>query len=600
MQRLKRDFPDFDFDLVLWSEVEMNAIAAHNSLFPKWKDRNWGSMTDIDWNKAPDIDMLFYSTPCFVAGTLILTKEGYKPIENVKVGDYVLTHNNRWCQVEKTGSKLSADMYHVNPMMGDHVYCTGEHPFLTREMYRYGHKRSRYFREPQWTAAKDLTKQTYLGYAINTESKLPEWNGSIDNQWGKHRHVNHLLPLLTNGAFWYLMGRYVGDGWKRIGKNGNSIIICCSNRNEDTLIKAFEACHFHYRKMVERTVYKYIVSMNELASFVERYGYYAYGKHIDADTLNLPVEYLRKFIKGYVDSDGCYTNNEWKITSVSKELLTGMVQCIAKAYHTHARMTYFKRPETCVIEGRTVRQRDTYTISWHIEHRKQDKAFYENGYIWFPISKPIEKVDEIRTVYNLQVSGDHSYTANGAIVHNCQDISNAGKQRGLTKGSGTRSSLIWSVEEAIKVKKIKYLCLENVRALISRRFLPDFLRWLGILESYGYTNYWQIMNSADYGVPQHRERVFCISILNDGDGQSFKFPKPFPLTKTLGDVLEEKVDDKFYLTDKALAYFKRVNDDKSHNHNFTPKKNETSPSQSDARQEAESTTTTTSNGMDNG
>lgn len=370
------------------------------------------------------------------------------------------------------------------------------------------------------------------------------------------------------------------------------MVICCSNRNEDTLVKALNACGFHYHKITERTVYKYFVCMNELVSFVERYGYYAYGKHIDAETLNLPVEYLRMFIKGYVESDGCYTNSEWRLTSVSKELLTGMVQCIAKVYHTHARMSYCKRPKTYVIEGRTVKQRDFYTLSWHTEHRKQDKAFYENGYIWFPLSKPIEKIDEIRTVYNLQVSGDHSYTANGAIVHNCQSISNAGLQRGMKRGSGTRSSLIWSIMDCLELKRPKFILFENVKAILSNKFKNDFLNLLDYIEDYGYTSYFDILNAADFGVPQHRERMFCISILNDGSNQTFQFPKPFPLTKCLGDVLEDKVDDKFYLTDKALAYFKRVNTDTSHNHKFIPKKNETSPSQSDARQEAELTTTT--------
>ena len=173
----------------------------------------------------------------------------------------------------------------------------------------------------------------------------------------------------------------------------------------------------------------------------------------------------------------------------------------------------------------------------------------------------------------------------------CQDFSAAGLMRGGEEGSGTRSSLLWECRKAIIAKKPKYILFENVKNLLSKKFKPYFLKWLSELEEYGYINYYQIMNAADYGVPQHRERVFCISFLNDGCGQTFQFPKPFPLAKCLGDILEDKVEDKFYLTDKALAYFKRVDDDKTHNHNFTPKKKTTLLLPSDARQEAVSTTT---------
>lgn len=181
----------------------------------------------------------------------------------------------------------------------------------------------------------------------------------------------------------------------------------------------------------------------------------------------------------------------------------------------------------------------------------------------------------------------------------CQSISAAGKQAGLEEGSGTRSSLLWECRKAIEAKRPKYLLMENVKALLQKKFKPFFLKWVNELDGFGYDNYYQVMNAADYGVPQHRERVFCVSIRRDGDGQTFNFPKPFPLTRTLGDVLEKSVDDRYYLTEKSLAYFSRVTDDKSHNHNFNPKKKLIQPSLSGVGQEAVSTTTSSSNGNDN-
>lgn len=150
----------------------------------------------------------------------------------------------------------------------------------------------------------------------------------------------------------------------------------------------------------------------------------------------------------------------------------------------------------------------------------------------------------------------------------CQDFSNAGKQAGGEKGSGTRSSLLWCCEEIIRVKRPKFLLMENVKALVSKKFLPLFLKWDETLLSMGYTNYTKVLNSTDYGIPQNRERVFCVSILGGG---WYDFPHPEPLQIRLKDILEEKVDEKYYISDKMLNYFKRVTEDTSHHHNFTPK-----------------------------
>lgn len=131
----------------------------------------------------------------------------------------------------------------------------------------------------------------------------------------------------------------------------------------------------------------------------------------------------------------------------------------------------------------------------------------------------------------------------------CQDISVAGKRRGLEEGSGTRSSLLWSVRDCIKYMRPKILLLENVKNMVSKQFKPQLLKWLQELESFGYTNYSQVLDAQDYGVPQHRERIFVVSILDDR--QYFKFPEPIRLEKKLYDLLESEVSDKYYLSKKG-------------------------------------------------
>ena len=152
----------------------------------------------------------------------------------------------------------------------------------------------------------------------------------------------------------------------------------------------------------------------------------------------------------------------------------------------------------------------------------------------------------------------------------CTDLSCAGQQKGLAKGSGTRSSLLWECEKAIRAKKPKYLLMENVSALISQKFLPYYEEWRRLLVSLGYESWSKVLNATDYGVPQNRERIFMVSILGGG---SFYFPEPMPLDRCLGDVLEDEVDERYFLSEKALDGFHRRNtiyEEKGNGFRFKP------------------------------
>ena len=127
----------------------------------------------------------------------------------------------------------------------------------------------------------------------------------------------------------------------------------------------------------------------------------------------------------------------------------------------------------------------------------------------------------------------------------CQDISVAGYQHGLNEDSGTRSSLLWECCKIIEAKKPKYLMMENVKNLVGCNHKENFLKFLDYLESLGYKNSWNILNARDYGIPQNRERVFCISELH-GE-KDFDFPEPVDLRFKLYDILEKDVDNRYYL-----------------------------------------------------
>ena len=143
----------------------------------------------------------------------------------------------------------------------------------------------------------------------------------------------------------------------------------------------------------------------------------------------------------------------------------------------------------------------------------------------------------------------------------CQDISVAGNQKGISEG--TRSGLLYQVQRLLEVAKEegtlpKYLLLENVKNLVGKKFKGQFDNWLVYLDQLGYDTYWQVLNAKNYGIPQNRERVFAVSIRKDLN-ETFEFPKPEVLTKKLADILEDEVDEKFYISqDKVETLIKNL------------------------------------------
>jgi len=128
----------------------------------------------------------------------------------------------------------------------------------------------------------------------------------------------------------------------------------------------------------------------------------------------------------------------------------------------------------------------------------------------------------------------------------CQDLSLAGKRKGMAKGENTRSGLLWEVERILKECKElpQILLMENVPEVVGKKNIQDFRQWQYFLEGLGYSNHLKLLNAKNYGVAQNRNRAFMVSILGKWH---YKFPEPVKLTKTIADYLEDEVDEKFYL-----------------------------------------------------
>ena len=147
----------------------------------------------------------------------------------------------------------------------------------------------------------------------------------------------------------------------------------------------------------------------------------------------------------------------------------------------------------------------------------------------------------------------------------CQSISQAGLQHGFIEGSGTRSSIIWNVRDAVRILRPKYAILENVAAMVQSKFIGMFNLWQRTLEDIGYKNFAKVLNAKDYGVPQNRERIFLVSILDES--AIYEFPQKRKLTKTMKDVLEQNVDEKYYLSDEIMEQFVTNNEKQKENGN---------------------------------
>ena len=148
----------------------------------------------------------------------------------------------------------------------------------------------------------------------------------------------------------------------------------------------------------------------------------------------------------------------------------------------------------------------------------------------------------------------------------CQDLSVAGKLKGMAKGSGTRSGLLWEVERLLEKAvetntQPKYLCLENVKNMVGKQFKPDFDLWIMRLEELGYNTYYKVLNAKECGRCQNRERIFAMSVRKDIDTGKFTFPVPFDNGMRLKDILEKDVDEKYYInTDRASNLIQQLVD----------------------------------------
>lgn len=515
-----------------YSDIKEHAIELYELNHPNVK--NFGDCTKINPNELEDFDLLTGGFPCFVAGTKIITNQGYKNIEDVVVGDLVLTHKNRFKKVVKIGNQFSKTI-NLKIQGIKETTTTYEHPYYVRTMTRKNEKRN--FSEPYWKDAGKIEKGDFIGIPILQTS---------NNQYN-----------LTKSDCW-MLGRYVADGHIKLYKRKERIncyaygvvfSIGIGKENE-FLNKIGRHVTFHQHG---KSLHRGILNSKKWVEFIvdNKFGRSALEKRIPQFILDLPVDLLEEFLNGYMAGDGCFTENQFKASSISEELVMGLNLAIAKIYKVNSSFNYNKRKSTTIIEGRIVNQHDSFSTTFNKEIKKQSKSIVIDDIVWVRFKERIENNVNER-VYNLEVEEDNSYTANNAIVHNCQDVSLAGKND-LSKG---RTILFDEIIRIAEVKKPRFMLLENVKGLLSKRHKQFYQHTLDELNRIGYYFKIEVLNSKDYGIPHNRERVWYVCFKNKEDYESYQTPTKEELSKSVVDLLELNIQTNVFKHTNRIDYSK--------------------------------------------
>ena len=494
------------------------------------------------------------SCPCFPAGTLILTQRGHLPIEDVVVGDLVLTHRARWRPVTHVGSE-SSELVMVRGQGHPGLICTPDHPFLTGT--------------EEWTAAKDLRGRRWrtVAYVPEDASALPwtetgrgvlldrgRWRASgwkdgktvyLGRFSTRDEAVAARVAAVSEGRIdvrgadaadpWSLgfarfLGYWVGDGW---ATKGRGVALCGGHNDSELLAEIMTGAGLAFTASIERTGTRVRCGSINLAEWLHtQFGATAVGKRIPAWMHAMPEDYRRKFLQGYWEADGHAEPKALRWTTVSRALALG-VRILLNQQGMGVSITHFKPARNTTIEGRTVNQREIYNATAY--NKSRSFSFDEHHGIGFV--RAVEPAGHGR-VYNIAVTEDESYCADGIVVHNCQPFSAAGTRAGFADERHLWPAFYHLIQQC----KPAVVFGEQIAS-------KDAEAWVDLvqvdLEAVGYSFGTIPFPAASVGAPHIRDRLYWVgdSISKGleglaGDGELQERKEPSRPTATSGFQLE--------------------------------------------------------------
>lgn len=473
------------------------AIETHNVNMPH-VDHDTADISKVKENRYPHTDILWASPSCFPAGTTVLTKRGLLPIEDVQVGDLVLTHRGRWRPIDALVSK-TADTVLVNGHGHTRLETTADHPFFARsseppQSLKVGGRSTyvpRQFGEPDWTPAVDLLgKHWATPVAFGEPLPIPQVGGR---------------GIAFDADFWWVVGRWLGDGFLRLRRYdipplpseprrttrpaGSPCIVCggparpdarssngrvspycgdgckgenkrrhprrsrgdvhiaCGRHEADELEKRLSMVNLAWQRTERRTATVFTAAHIGLAEWLSaNFGQRSHGKTVPAWALTMPVAAKESLLAGYLSADGFTVDSASQrtvqgCTTVSRRLAVG-VRLLAISLGYKATLSVSAARVSGVIEGRTVRMRPSWRVNWTVDpSSRHDYTLLDELHRWGPVRSVTHGQDQVE-VFNLSVAEDESYVVDGIVVHNCTFWSQArGEKRDFTKETGTEPTL---------------------------------------------------------------------------------------------------------------------------------------------------------------
>lgn len=502
------------------------ALAIHRANHP----RSEHFLEDV-WHVDPvkacqgrPVGLMWLSPDCFPAGTMVLTREGYRPIEEIEIGDEVLTHRLQWRRVIDTMTTIKP-LVRLRGHGHPGLLVSPEHPFLARARSNAWDNAARTYRRvlggADWVRAGQLERDWYwaspTSFPVAEVPPIPVRRG---------RKVTVTAEIL------WLAGLYVADGWTRLTDRRAELVITCGRHEVEGLRAKLAAWPRHgarsgademvFHERDTRTAHQFTASHRGFVEWLrEHFGHGAAEKRIPGWVLGMSRELRDAFLAGYLSGDGCRSEGGGApliiATTVSKALAFGIKALAASLGHTP---TVYLADNCSVIQGRKVNARPAWSVRWRESLEPlHAQTFREDDMEWAPVRAREDDVSAAAVVYNLSVEGDESYVADGIVVHNCTHFS---KAKGGKPVNRKRRGLAWLAVRWAKAVAPRVMVLENVEEFLTWGPVGDdnkpipihrgrtFRAWARKIRALGYQMEWNLLTACDFGAPTSRRRLFII------------------------------------------------------------------------------------------
>lgn len=466
-----------DFDVLSHSDIKpaANALLAHH--YPDVP--NLGDMRAIDYSALDRADLMIGSWPCFTGDTIVVTERGTVPIDEVVVGDLVLTHRNRWRRVLHTGSR-NAPLHEVRAHGVPPIRTTADHPFYVRDFKRYvtgSRKVVERWSEPEWAPASEIA-----GRRVAIPASI---DSTGDVNW----------PMTA-----WLVGRWVADGWAEIATRRVKFAI--GNDKAEKFRAEVARAGLTMTEYEQAGCIRFTVGNTDIGEWlVANFGSGAGGKRLPGWLL---ADGRRaEWLDGYLAGDGHdHAGTSWAV-SISRALSVG-VAVLGATIGLAPQVKLTTPDSTKQIEGRTVNQRPWYRVGLKQQLPDRRRVRWDGGMAWGVVksSRPLGRTDQ---VWNLHVEEDNSYTADGLVAHNCQPHSSAGKRL----GEADPRDLWPEYLRAIRETRPQVFFGENVARIATN---GELRRAVTSLAQLGYVGAWRSLRASDVGACHRRDRMFIVAV----------------------------------------------------------------------------------------